>query len=137
MQADSLLQRSDAIDCKMTSYMDARFARESGVLGTHATWLPSYVSDSAAGVQAFEPRAAPSGCWPDKVPRSSTGPPRTSRFYISTCAPTNANELVRTRAAEVGARGKVCSRSHQIFFNTTKKSTGTYERTARQSCRSP
>ena len=129
-----LLPASDVHQCTLAQLYDSAVMRNNESTHTHLMWLPKRANNGCdAGIVALAPSAGRAGCWPSNVPRASTTPP-VPGFYIAACAPSNANEIRRERSSVPGLRGSVCSRSHQIFMNTTRKCTGTYRPNVRQSC---
>ena len=134
-----LLHESDAVQCEITRRWESDVARTAQTTRESLFYAPPRVNGGAdAGVVAYAPTAAPGGCWPAGVPRAPIhGAKDMQGFYVAACAPTNANELRRRGPHASGdVAREVCSRSHQLFLNTTRVCTGTHSPHARWSCKS-
>lgn len=132
---EELLPDSDDVHCRQALAREMFMSRQSSAPNKHHMWAPKRANGGCdAGIIARAPSASTAGCWPDDVPRDASPRPGYQGFFVAACAPSNANELRRDRHLAVGQIGAVCSRSHQMFMNTTRKCTGTYMPKARQSC---
>lgn len=131
-----LLPASDVRQCGLSQQYDALVQARDLTSHAHVMWAPKRANcGNDAGIIATAPSATPGGCWPSHVSRAADPTSDTTGFFVAACAPSNANELRRDRYHEHGVIGAACSRSHQMFMNTTRKCTGTYRPAARQSCR--
>lgn len=133
-----LLPASDARHCALVSRYDLATASARARAEEALFYDPPRANNGDdAGIIALSPMAQTPACWPSDVPRDTVPEPNVAfprGFMVATCAPTNANEVRRTREVEHGVKGAVCSRSHQTFMNTTRRCTGTFHPRARQSC---
>jgi hypothetical protein len=133
---DELLPSSDDHQCRLTLAYDAGVVQRERLVTDRLMWAPARANHGCdAGITAQAPSAGPAGCWPAGVSRNAAASIGQG-FYIAACAPSNANEIRRDRPLEVGRIGATCSRSHQMFMNTTRKCTGTFSPGARGSCKS-
>lgn len=133
---DELLPDSDRRQCEMTLLYDSGVTARESMIRNQVMWAPRRANCGLdAGIVANAPRAAPGGCWPEDMSRSTSSPLQSSGFYVAVCAPSNVNEVRRDRPLDPSSIGAVCSRSHQTFMNTTRKCTGTQRPNARGSCR--
>lgn len=131
---DELLPASDEHQCRLNIAYDAGVIHRERLVNERLMWAPTRANNGDdAGIVAEAPSAGPAGCWPTGMSRE-TSAPSSQGFYIAACAPSNANEIRRDRPMETGQIGATCSRSHQMFMNTTRKCTGTFSPGARGTC---
>lgn len=123
-QSPDITLLSEKVMCERRNGYDASTARRQDRFRNHVYEAPPLVYDRDLNAV---PRATVAKCWPATTSREIAGNQVPTGFLLRSCAATNANEVV------VG-RDEVCSRSHQLFMNTTRRCTGTFDPRARSSC---
>lgn len=133
-----LLHVSDAVQCREVAACQQRWANGTARVSAHSSWAPPKANGGLdAGIVATAPTPLRAGCWPSNVQRAPAAFTQGQGFYVAACAPHATNEVRRQHDRAPGATGAVCTRSHQLFDNSTRKCTGTYRPGARQTCPHP